>query len=44
MSTTQVKAFGTEASTEPLKNVTIQRREVLPHDVQIEILYCGIGD
>lgn len=37
-----VKAFGTEAAIEPLKNMDIKRREVTPHDVEIEILYCGI--
>lgn len=40
--TTNVKAFGTEAADKPLKQLTIQRRDVTPHDVQIEILYCGI--
>ncbi|MBS1949244.1 MAG: NAD(P)-dependent alcohol dehydrogenase [Bacteroidetes bacterium] len=42
MSTNEVKAFGTEAAEAPLKNLDIQRREVTPHDIQIEILYCGI--
>lgn len=37
-----VKAYGTEASTEPLKGLPIQRRETEPHDVELEILYCGI--
>lgn len=27
---------------EPLKDLTIERRGVEPHDVEIEILYCGI--
>ncbi|MFT3901780.1 MAG: NAD(P)-dependent alcohol dehydrogenase [Niabella sp.] len=42
MSTHHTRAFGTEAATAPLKNLDIQRREVLPRDVEIEILYCGI--
>lgn len=42
MNTKPIKAFGTEASDAPLKNLNIQRRNVAPHDVQIEILYCGI--
>lgn len=42
MSTYNTKAFGTEAATAPLEELHIQRREVLPNDVQIEILYCGI--
>jgi len=37
-----VKAYGATSATEALKPLTIQRREVLPHDVQIEILYCGV--
>lgn len=41
MSTT-TKAYGTEAAEAPLKNLTIERRELSPEDVQIEILYCGI--
>lgn len=42
MNTKQVKAFGTEAAEAPLKNLNIHRREVMSHDIQIEILYCGI--
>ena len=37
-----IKAFGTEAADEPLREMNIKRREVLPHDVEMEILYCGI--
>ncbi|MDP5200612.1 NAD(P)-dependent alcohol dehydrogenase [Flavobacterium sp. DG2-3] len=42
METKNVKAFGTEAAEAPLKTLDIKRREVLAHDVEIEILYCGI--
>ncbi len=42
MNTTTVKAYGNEAADAPLKNMTIERREVQPTDVEIEILYCGI--
>lgn len=42
MSTKQVKAFGTEASVEPLKELIIERRDITSHDIEIEILYCGI--
>ena len=42
METKTVKAFGTEAADAPLKAMNIKRREVLPHDVEIEITYCGI--
>lgn len=37
-----VKAFGTDAAESPLKQISVQRREVLPHDVEMEILFCGI--
>lgn len=42
METTNVKAFGTQATDAPLKEMNIQRREVLEHDIEIEILYCGV--
>lgn len=42
MSTKNVKAFGAETVVDPLKNLKIERRAVTPHDVEIEILYCGI--
>lgn len=42
METKSVKAFGTEAAVAPLKSVSIQRRSVTPHDVEIEILFCGV--
>ena len=37
-----MKAFGTNEAQSPLKEMTIQRRAVNAHDVEIEILYCGI--
>lgn len=40
--TKEVKAFGTRASDAPLKEISIQRRKPSPHDVEIEILYCGV--
>ncbi|WP_339878817.1 NAD(P)-dependent alcohol dehydrogenase [uncultured Algoriphagus sp.] len=42
MNYTISSAFGTEAADQPIKEMTIQRRELLPNDVEIEILYCGI--
>ena len=42
METKNVKAFGTESAEAPLKTLDIKRRGVLAHDVEIEILYCGI--
>ncbi|MBX2952340.1 MAG: NAD(P)-dependent alcohol dehydrogenase [Leadbetterella sp.] len=42
MNTQIVKAFGTEAPTEDLKPLSIERREVTENDVEIEILYCGV--
>lgn len=40
--TKTIKAYGTQAAIAPLNNLSIQRREVLEHDVEIDILYCGI--
>src|SRR5688572_30364083 len=37
-----VKAFGTEAAEAPLDQLNIRRREPTPHDVVIDILYCGV--
>lgn len=42
MDTKQVKAYGSTSVTEPLHEITINRRAVQPHDVEFEILYCGI--
>lgn len=42
MSTTAIKAYGTEASNAPLKQMNIQRRELTAKDIEIEILYCGV--
>ncbi len=40
--TTAVKAFGTDAADAPLQPMNIQRRQPTPHDIEIEILYCGV--
>lgn len=42
METKNIKAFGTEAADAPLQTLDIKRRAVQAHDVEIEILYCGI--
>ena len=42
METTQVKAFGTKAADADLEQMNIPRRNALPDDVEIEILYCGV--
>ncbi|MBI2731678.1 MAG: NAD(P)-dependent alcohol dehydrogenase [Sphingobacteriales bacterium] len=36
------KAYGAQSATSPIAPLTIERRNPKPHDVQIEILYCGI--
>lgn len=36
------RAFGTEAAEAPLQQLTIKRRNPTPHDVEIEILFCGV--
>jgi uncharacterized zinc-type alcohol dehydrogenase-like protein len=41
MSTT-AKAYGTEAAEAPLNQLDITRRNPTPHDVEIEILFCGV--
>jgi uncharacterized zinc-type alcohol dehydrogenase-like protein len=38
----QVNAFGTQAATTPLNQLSIERRKPTDHDVEIEILYCGV--
>lgn len=38
----EVKAYGAEAATAPLDSLNIQRRKPTPHDVEIEILFCGV--
>lgn len=40
--TKNVRAFGTEAAEAPLNQMNIKRRIATPHDVEIEILYCGV--
>ena len=37
-----VKAYAATSATEPLNPATIERRDLGPHDVLIEIKYCGI--
>ena len=36
------KAYSAPSATSPLASTTITRRDPTEHDVQIEILYCGI--
>lgn len=42
MNTTKIKAFGTGAPENDLELLTIERREIQPKDVEIDILYCGV--
>ncbi|MGB3197903.1 MAG: alcohol dehydrogenase catalytic domain-containing protein, partial [Saprospiraceae bacterium] len=42
MTTKEIKAFGTNSEIEPLQKMKIERRIVTDHDVEIEILFCGI--
>jgi uncharacterized zinc-type alcohol dehydrogenase-like protein len=37
-----VNAYAAQSATSPITPFNIERREVGPHDVQIEILYCGV--
>jgi alcohol dehydrogenase (NADP+) len=36
------KSYAAQNATASLAPFTISRRDILPHDVQIEILYCGV--
>ncbi|HZU08294.1 MAG TPA: alcohol dehydrogenase catalytic domain-containing protein, partial [Pseudacidobacterium sp.] len=38
----KAKAYSAASETAPLVSTTISRREVTEHDVQIQILFCGI--
>lgn len=38
----QAKGYAAQSSTSPLAPWSFERREVGPHDVLIEILYCGV--
>ena len=40
--TTNVKAYGTEAAEAPLNQMDISRRKPTPHDVEIDISFCGV--
>src|SRR4028118_1487275 len=42
MEVKNVKAFGTEAAEAPINQLNINRRNTTAHDVEIEILYCGV--
>jgi uncharacterized zinc-type alcohol dehydrogenase-like protein len=37
-----IQAWGAAAAGKPLQPMSIERREPRPHDVQIEILFCGV--
>ena len=37
-----VNAYGTTSATEPLSPFNFNRRDPLEHDVEIDILYCGV--
>ncbi|WP_333660879.1 NAD(P)-dependent alcohol dehydrogenase [Chishuiella changwenlii] len=39
---TEVKAYGTASADAPLQEIKINRRALQAHDVEFEILYCGI--
>ncbi|MEO8766077.1 MAG: NAD(P)-dependent alcohol dehydrogenase [Ginsengibacter sp.] len=39
---TATKAYGARSATTPIEPLNIERRSPKPHDIQIEIMYCGI--
>lgn len=42
METYSARAYGAQSATDPLAALNIRRRKTTPHDVEIEILYCGV--
>ncbi|MDB5252999.1 MAG: hydroxyacid dehydrogenase, partial [Flaviaesturariibacter sp.] len=38
----QTKAYAAFDASSPLRDYDLERREPGPHDVQIDILYCGV--
>ncbi|REA56151.1 NAD(P)-dependent alcohol dehydrogenase [Dyadobacter luteus] len=42
METISTKAYGTEAAEAPLDQLGIERRKPTAHDVEIDILFCGV--
>ena len=36
------KAYSASSATSPLAPASIQRRDPTPHDVEIQILFCGV--
>ena len=42
MNTTNSKAYGTDSPEADLQPMQIQRRTVMPDDVEIDILFCGV--
>ncbi len=38
----QAKAYAVTSPTSPFARTSVERRDPTPHDVQIEILFCGI--
>ncbi|MDE3211646.1 MAG: NAD(P)-dependent alcohol dehydrogenase [Bacteroidota bacterium] len=39
---TTVKAYGAKSAVTPIESLSIERRDPKPHDVEMEILYCGV--
>src|SRR5437867_12878871 len=42
MNTTKARAYAAQGATSPLASTTVPRRVPTEHDVEIEILFCGI--
>jgi len=42
METITVKAYGSEAIDTSLHDIEIQRRVIQSHDIELEVLYCGV--
>ena len=37
-----VRCYAAQSATSPVAPFTIERREPLAHDVEMDILYCGV--
>jgi alcohol dehydrogenase (NADP+) len=38
----KVRSYAAHAATEPLAPFSFERRDPLEHDVQIDVLFCGV--
>lgn len=39
---TDIRSYAAQSATSPIAPHTIERRDLRPNDVEVEILYCGV--